>query len=158
MVGMNAADSARTLLILNGPNLNLLGTREPAVYGTDTLADLEATAEDAARELGWNVQCLQSNHEGELIEAIHAARGTAAGIVINPAAYTHTSVAIRDALAGVGLPVVEVHLSNIHRREEFRHHSYVSPVAEAVIAGAGRHGYRMAVQFLASKLQEAAAG
>ena len=139
----------RTVLVLNGPNLNLLGTREPAVYGTSTLADVEAAARAAAAVHGWNVDCVQSNHEGELIDAIHAARGTAAGIVINPAAYSHTSVAIPDALSAVELPVVEVHLSNIHRREEFRHHSFVSAVADVVICGAGISGYRMAVDYLA---------
>ena len=138
----------RTVLVLNGPNLNLLGTREPAVYGTSTLADVEAAARAAAAVHGWNVDCVQSNHEGELIDAIHAARGTAAGIVINPAAYSHTSVAIPDALSAVELPVVEVHLSNIHRREEFRHHSFVSAVADVVICGAGISGYRMAVEYL----------
>ena len=139
----------RTVLVLNGPNLNLLGTREPAVYGTSTLADVEVAARAAAAVHGWSADCVQSNHEGELIDAIHAARGTAVGIVINPAAYSHTSVAIPDALSAVELPVVEVHLSNIHRREEFRHHSFVSAVADVVICGAGISGYRMAVDYLA---------
>jgi 3-dehydroquinate dehydratase II len=132
----------RNLLILNGPNLNLLGTREPGIYGTTTLDDVEALALDAA----------ESNHEGDLIDAIHGAPGLADGIIINPAAYSHTSVAIPDALSGVGLPVVEVHLSNIHRREEFRHHSYVSAVADAVICGAGIAGYKLAVDYLAARL------
>lgn len=140
--------STRNLLVLNGPNLNLLGTREPAIYGTSTLADVEAAAIAAAEAHGWTVDCVQSNHEGDLIDAIHAARGTADGIIINPAAYSHTSVAIPDALAGVELPVVEVHLSNIHRREEFRHHSFVSAVAQVVICGAGISGYRMAADYL----------
>ncbi|MCQ1999684.1 type II 3-dehydroquinate dehydratase [Arthrobacter zhaoxinii] len=140
--------STRSLLVLNGPNLNLLGTREPAIYGSSTLADVEAVAMAAASARGWTVDCVQSNHEGDLIDAIHAARGTADGIVINPGAYSHTSVAIPDALSGVELPVVEVHLSNIHRREEFRHHSFVSSVAQAVICGAGISGYRMAVDYL----------
>ena len=138
----------RNLLIINGPNLNLLGTREPAIYGSSTLEDVEAAALSAAEARGWTVDCVQSNHEGDLIDAIHGARGTADGIVINPAAYSHTSVAIADALSAVELPVVEVHLSNIHRREEFRHHSFVSAVAEAVICGAGISGYRMAVEYL----------
>ncbi|KPN21698.1 MULTISPECIES: type II 3-dehydroquinate dehydratase [Arthrobacter] len=145
-------ERTRNLLILNGPNLNLLGTREPAVYGTDTLEDVEETAVAAAESHGWTADCIQSNHEGDLIDAIHGAPGLADAIIINPAAYSHTSVAIRDALSGVGLPVVEVHLSNIHKREEFRHHSYVSAVADVVICGAGVAGYRMAVDYLASTL------
>ncbi|MCC9173551.1 type II 3-dehydroquinate dehydratase [Arthrobacter sp. zg-Y179] len=149
------AAGTRNLLVLNGPNLNLLGTREPAIYGSSTLADVEAVAMAAASAHGWTVDCVQSNHEGDLIDAIHAARGTADGIVINPAAYSHTSVAIPDALSGVELPVVEVHLSNIHRREEFRHHSFVSAVAEVVICGAGISGYRMAVDYL---IESSAAG
>lgn len=144
------------LLVLNGPNLNLLGTREPAVYGTDTLDDVEAAAVGAAESHGWTADCIQSNHEGDLIDAIHGAPGLADAIIINPAAYSHTSVAIRDALSGVGLPVVEVHLSNIHKREEFRHHSFVSAVAEVVICGAGIAGYRMAVDYIAAKLDAAA--
>ena len=145
-------ERTRNLLILNGPNLNLLGTREPAVYGTDTLEDVEETAVAAAESHGWTADCIQSNHEGDLIDAIHGAPGLADAIIINPAAYSHTSVAIRDALSGVGLPVVEVHLSNIHKREEFRHHSFVSAVADVVICGAGVAGYRMAVDYLASTL------
>ncbi|KAD4060136.1 type II 3-dehydroquinate dehydratase [Arthrobacter yangruifuii] len=148
--------STRNLLVLNGPNLNLLGTREPAIYGSSTLADVEAAAIAAASAHGWTVDCVQSNHEGDLIDAIHAARGTADGIVINPAAYSHTSVAIPDALSGVELPVVEVHLSNIHRREEFRHHSFVSAVAQAVICGAGISGYRLAVEYLIESAAPAA--
>lgn len=150
-------ERTRNLLVLNGPNLNLLGTREPAVYGTGTLADVEDTAITAAEAHGWTADCIQSNHEGDLIDAIHGAPGLADAIIINPAAYSHTSVALRDALAAVGLPVVEVHLSNIHRREEFRHHSYISAVAEAVICGAGIAGYRMAVDYLAASLDEKAA-
>ena len=146
------ASRTRNLLILNGPNLNLLGTREPGIYGTETLDDVEALALDAAESHGWTVDCIQSNHEGDLIDAIHGAPGRADAIIINPAAYSHTSVAIPDALSGVGLPVVEVHLSNIHRREEFRHHSYVSAVADAVICGAGIAGYKMAVDYLAARL------
>lgn len=145
-------ERTRNLLVLNGPNLNLLGTREPAVYGTDTLDDVEAAAVAAAQAHGWTVDCIQSNHEGDLLDAIHGAPGLADAIIINPAAYSHTSVALRDALSGVGLPVVEVHLSNIHKREEFRHHSYISAVAEVVICGAGIAGYRMAVDYLAASL------
>ncbi|EMY34512.1 3-dehydroquinate dehydratase [Arthrobacter crystallopoietes BAB-32] len=148
----STGSSTRKLLVLNGPNLNLLGTREPQIYGSDTLEDAETLAARAAEAHGLAVECLQSNHEGVLIDAIHAARGTAAGIVINPGGYTHTSVALRDALSGVDLPVVEVHISNIHRREEFRHHSYISGIAVAVIAGAGISGYKFAVDLLASRL------
>lgn len=136
------------LLILNGPNLNLLGTREPAIYGTETLDDVAARTIAAAESFGFTAECIQSNHEGDLVDAIHAARGTAVGIIINAGAYTHTSVAIRDALAGVALPAVEVHISNVHQREEFRHHSYLSAVCDAVIVGAGIYGYEMAVGYL----------
>ena len=138
--------------MLNGPNLNLLGTREPGVYGSDTLADVEQLVADTAAASGWEVRTLQSNHEGALIDTIHEARLDCAGIVINPGGLTHTSVALRDALSGVALPVAEVHISNVHRREEFRHHSYVSGIAEVVIAGAGINGYRYAVQQLISLL------
>lgn len=139
----------RRLLLVNGPNLNLLGVREPAVYGSDTLADVEKLVTDRAAALGFEVQAVQSNHEGVLIDAIHEARTTCAGIVVNPGGLSHTSVALRDALSGVALPVVEVHLSNIHAREEFRHHSYVSAVARTVVCGAGIHGYTFAVEQLA---------
>jgi 3-dehydroquinate dehydratase II len=145
----------RRLLLVNGPNLNLLGTRQPEIYGSTTLAQIEEAVTARAGELGFAVRAVQSNHEGVLIDAIHAARTDCVGIVINPAAYTHTSVALADALTAAELPVVEVHLSNIHKREEFRHHSYVSPVAEAVIAGAGPLGYELAVRFLADRLGEA---
>jgi 3-dehydroquinate dehydratase II len=144
-----SAAAAPTILVLNGPNLNLLGTREPAVYGHETLADVEELCRTTAAEVGLRVDFLQSNHEGVLIDAIHEARGTAAGIVMNPGAFTHTSVAIADAVAGVELPLVEVHISNVHRREAFRHHSYVSPVAAAIIVGAGTHGYQLAIRHLA---------
>jgi 3-dehydroquinate dehydratase-2 len=152
MTSQPAGTADKTILVLNGPNLNLLGTREPAIYGSATLADVEQLAEQAAKTHGLGTTCFQSNHEGELIDAIHGARGTAAGIVINPGAYTHTSVALRDALSGVDLPVVEVHISNIHRREEFRHHSYISGIAHAVIAGAGISGYKFAIDLLAETL------
>lgn len=142
------------LLIINGPNLNLLGTREPGIYGASTLPDVEQLCRESASALGFEAELLQSNHEGVIIDAIQAARNNAVGIVINPAAYTHTSVAIADALRAVELPVVEVHLSNVHSREEFRRHSYVSPAAVAVIAGAGINGYRYAVDHLASLLHE----
>jgi 3-dehydroquinate dehydratase-2 len=141
----------RRLLLLNGPNLNLLGTREPAVYGTATLAEVEARVQLVAAEAGHEVRTLQSNHEGVLIDAIHAARLDCRGIVINPGGYGHTSVALADALSAVALPVAEVHLTNIHRRESFRHHSYVSAVAEMVVAGAGMLGYEVATKYLVDR-------
>jgi 3-dehydroquinate dehydratase-2 len=144
------APLTRRLLLVNGPNLNLLGTREPSVYGSDTLADVERLATETAAAAGWEIRSVQSNHEGVLIDAIHAARTDCAGIVINPGGLTHTSVALRDALSGVDLPIAEVHISNVHRREEFRHHSYVSGVAEVVIAGAGINGYAYAIRQLIS--------
>lgn len=144
--------SQRRLLLVNGPNLNLLGTRQPEIYGATTLAQIETQVTESAADKGFDVRTVQSNHEGVLIDAIHAARADCAGIIINPAAYSHTSVAIADALRSADLPVVEVHLSNIHAREEFRHHSYVSAVAEVVIAGAGPLGYQFAVQHLAGRL------
>ncbi|WP_018601381.1 type II 3-dehydroquinate dehydratase [Mycobacterium sp. 155] len=144
--------TARRLLLLNGPNLNLLGTRQPEVYGATTLPEIEGSVTALAAEFGFEVRAVQSNHEGVLIDTIHDARADCAGIIINPGAYSHTSVAIPDALTSVELPVAEVHLSNIHRREPFRHHSYVSGVAEVVIAGAGPAGYEYAVRYLAGKL------
>lgn len=137
---------ARRVLLLNGPNLNLLGTREPEVYGVTTLADIERVVETEAAALGLSVRTFQSNHEGELVQAVQDAARDCAAIIINPAAYSHTSVAIRDALAAVALPVIEVHLSNIHKREEFRHHSFVSGVADVVVCGAGIDGYTFAVE------------
>jgi 3-dehydroquinate dehydratase-2 len=139
------SESPRRLLLVNGPNLNLLGTREPAVYGSDTLADVEQLATDAAAAAGYEMRCVQSNHEGLLIDAIHDARLDCAGIVINPGGLTHTSIALRDALSGVDLPIAEVHISNVHRREEFRQHSYVSAVADVIVIGAGIYGYPFAV-------------
>jgi 3-dehydroquinate dehydratase II len=139
----------RRLLLVNGPNLNLLGTREPEIYGVVTLADIEKLATATAAEHGLDLRAVQSNHEGVLIDAIHDARHDCCGIVINPGAFTHTSIAIADALSAVSLPVAEVHLSNVHRREPFRHHSYVSAVADMVIAGAGPEGYAAAVRYLA---------
>jgi 3-dehydroquinate dehydratase-2 len=141
------------ILILNGPNLNLLGTREPQVYGAVTLADIEATLHQQAAQRGVALECFQSSHEGALIDRIHAAPADGVGfIVINPGGLTHTSVALRDALAGVALPFVEVHLSNIHRREPFRHHSFLSDIAEGVICGLGASGYSMALQFGCERL------
>ena len=144
---------AKRVLVLNGPNLNLLGTREPSVYGTETLKDVEALCKATARELGLALDFRQSNHEGELVTWIQDARRTADAILINPAAYSHTSVAIPDALKAVGLPVAEVHISNIHQREAYRHHSYVSSVAFGVICGFGTLGYRLALHALAEKLE-----
>ncbi len=133
------------LLLLNGPNLNLLGTREPEVYGAQTLPDIEqALAEDAAG-LGHRLSTFQSNHEGALIDRIHTARGEIDFILINPAAYTHTSVALRDALLAVAIPFIEIHLSNVHAREAFRHHSYFSDIAHGVIVGLGVAGYHFAL-------------
>ncbi len=142
----------KPFFVLNGPNLNLLGTRKPEVYGFTTLADIEKQVTARAEEHGFTVQFFQTNHEGDLVDLIQRARAEACAIIINPAAYTHTSVAIHDALEAAELPVVEVHLSNIHRREQFRHHSFVSPQATAVIAGAGAFGYSMAVDFLSQHL------
>lgn len=135
-------------LILNGPNLNMLGTREPALYGSDTLPQIEARCREHGKGLGLEVDCRQSNSEGDLVDAIQAARGAYDGIIINPGAYSHTSVAILDALLAAGLPVIEVHLSNIHKREHFRHHSYVSKAAVGVLCGFGAMGYLMALDAL----------
>ncbi|KKB09642.1 type II 3-dehydroquinate dehydratase [Devosia chinhatensis] len=143
----------KRVLVLNGPNLNLLGTREPETYGSETLGDVEALCRHTAGELGLTVDFRQSNHEGELVTWIQEARQTADAILINPAAYSHTSVAIHDALRAVALPVAEVHLTNIHQREAFRHHSYVSSVAFGVICGFGSLGYKLALQALAQKLK-----
>ncbi|MTJ83530.1 MAG: type II 3-dehydroquinate dehydratase [Telmatospirillum sp.] len=134
-----------TILLLNGPNLNLLGSRQPEIYGSTTLADIGADCVRHGRTLGLAVDFRQSNHEGELVDWIQGARGTAAGIIINPAAYSHTSIAILDALLAVELPVIEVHLSNIHQREEYRRHSYVSQAARGVICGFASHGYILAL-------------
>ena len=137
-----------SILILNGPNLNLLGTRQPAVYGSTTLADVEAMCRSHADTLGFALSFEQSNHEGVMIDHIHAAKGTHAGIILNAGAYTHTSVALMDAISSVELPVVEVHLSNIHAREAFRHKSYIAPVALGQICGFGAQGYVLALDAL----------
>ena len=140
----------RRILLLNGRNLNMLGLREPEIYGTATLDDVVALARDRAREHGIEIDAVQSNHEGALIDALHDARGTHIGCVFNPGGLTHTSVALHDAVKASELPTVEVHISNPHAREEFRHHSYISPVAQSVIAGAGIVGYGFAVDILAT--------
>lgn len=141
------------ILVIHGPNLNLLGTREPGVYGSRTLAQIDADLSKTATDAGARLESFQSNHEGALVDRIQAAgRDGTRFILINPAAYTHTSVAIRDALAAVALPFVEVHLSNIHKREPFRHHSYLSDLADGVICGLGASGYALALQYALEKL------
>jgi len=140
----------RNILVLNGPNLNLLGKRQPEIYGTTTLADVEAECRALGAGLGLGLDFFQTNHEGAMIDRIHEARGAVAGIVINPGAWTHTSVAILDALNTFEGAVIEVHISNIHKREPFRHHSYVSGRADAVIAGCGTEGYLLALRRMAT--------
>ena len=147
-----------TVLVLNGPNLNLLGTRKPEVYGTTTLADVEEMCREEAGKLGLEVDFKQSNHEGQIIDWIHeygakVKDGSCIGAVYNPGAHTHTSVAIHDAIEGAELPVIETHISNVHKREEFRHHSFVSPVAAGIIVGFGVNGYLLALQGL-SKISQ----
>lgn len=142
-----------SVLILNGPNLNLLGTRKPEVYGTTTLADVEKLCSDAAAKLGLDVDFKQSNHEGQLIDWIHETgaavkAGESIGAVFNPGAFTHTSAALHDAIEGASLPLIECHISNVHKREEFRHHSFISPVASGIIVGFGVYGYVLAIHGL----------
>jgi 3-dehydroquinate dehydratase II len=143
---------SKLVTVLNGPNLNLLRLRQPEIYGRETLEDVAAKVSDLAEDLGLRVKALQSNHEGQLVDWIHEARGTSAGIIINPGAYSHTSVAILDALNAYDGPVIEVHISNIHKREAFRHHSYVSARADGVIAGCGTEGYLLALRRIATLL------
>ena len=145
---------SRIVVVLNGPNLNLLGKREPEIYGRETLADVEAECRRLGAELKLAIEFHQSNREYEIIDWIHGARERAAAIVINPGAFTHTSVAIRDALAAFGGPIIEVHISNVHKREAFRHHSYVSAVASGVIVGCGTEGYALALRRLATLIGE----
>jgi 3-dehydroquinate dehydratase-2 len=143
---------SKLVVLLNGPNLNLLGQRQPEIYGHDTLADVVARASGLAEELGLSLRALQSNHEGQLVDWVQEARATASGIILNPGAYSHTSIALLDALSAFDGPVLEVHVSNIHRREAFRHHSYVSLRADGVIAGFGTEGYLLALRRMASLL------
>ncbi|WP_270726006.1 type II 3-dehydroquinate dehydratase [Shimia sp. Alg240-R146] len=143
---------SKTIYILNGPNLNLLGKRQPEIYGHDTLDDVETTCAAVGKDVDLSVKLMQSNHEGEIVEMVHDARENAAGIIINPAAYTHTSVAILDALHTFDGPVLEVHISNVHKREAFRHHSYVSQRADGVIAGFGVEGYALAMRRMGTLL------
>jgi 3-dehydroquinate dehydratase-2 len=144
---------APVILIVNGPNLNMLGSRQPEVYGHETLADIEAACHAHGATLGQSVEFRQSNHEGDLVAWIQGARGRCAGIVVNAGAYTHTSIAILDALLACEVPAIEVHLSNIHQRESFRHHSYVARAARGMICGLGSHGYLLALDALARLLQ-----
>ncbi|MBS1907141.1 MAG: type II 3-dehydroquinate dehydratase [Actinobacteria bacterium] len=148
----------RRLLLVNGPNLNLLGLREPTIYGSATLADTVRITTEAAAALGYEIRALQSNHEGVLLDAIHAAREDCAGIVINAGAYTHTSVALRDALTGVALPFAEIHISDVYAREEFRHHSYLTDVAAVHVVGEGVQGYATATRRLILLLEGQADG
>lgn len=141
-----------SVLVLNGPNLNLLGTRQPEIYGATTLPQVEQLCREHGAKNGYDVTCGQSNHEGGLVDAIHAAKGTHDGIVLNAGAYTHTSIALHDAILGTELPVVELHLSNIHAREAFRHHSYIAPVAVGMICGFGVAGYTLALDALIGHL------
>ena len=148
----------KTVFVLNGPNLNLLGTREPAVYGSATLADVELLCEQACAAHGLKLDFRQSNHEGVLVDWIHEAgrlqaAGTLSGVVFNAGAYTHTSIALHDAIKGTGLPVIEVHISNVHAREPFRHHSYLSPAAAGIVVGFGVDGYALAIEGLVRKGQ-----
>ena len=141
-----------TVMVLNGPNLNLLGTREPDIYGTETLESIEAACRKRAADLGLAVEFRQSNNEGDLVDWVQEAGGSHQALIVNAGAYTHTSVALLDALLATELPIIEVHLSNINQREEFRHHSYVSKAADGMICGLGGHGYELALEALAKKL------
>jgi 3-dehydroquinate dehydratase-2 len=143
-----------SILVLNGPNLNLLGTREPEIYGAVTLPEVQEACIAHGAAMGWDVECKQSNHEGDLVDAIQAARGVHSGIVFNAGGYTHTSIALRDAIAGVAIPTIELHVSNVHAREHFRHSSMIAPVCIGVIAGFGTAGYGLALQAMVTHLAE----
>lgn len=145
----------KNVLVLNGPNINMLGTRQPEIYGATTLPEVEADCVAHGKTLGFSVTCMQSNHEGALIDALHEAKGVQSGVILNAGAYTHTSIGLHDALASVQLPVVEVHISNIHARETFRHHSYIAPQAIGQICGFGPFTYIMALDALKAHLERA---
>ena len=147
-------DSSPKILVIHGPNLNMLGKREPEIYGATTLEDINSEIVSLGESLGFTVKCFQSNHEGAIVEKLQCAMGKVAGIIINPAAFTHTSVAVRDALLLHEVPIVEVHLSNIFKREPFRHHSFVSDVARAMLCGFGAEGYLMALKALVDMIEE----
>jgi 3-dehydroquinate dehydratase II len=142
-----------SVLVLNGPNLNLLGLREPGVYGSTTMEDINNRMIELGKELGIEVRCFQSNHEGALIDALHDARNWAGGVIFNPGGYTHTSVALRDAISAIKIPVIEVHISNVHAREEFRHHSMISAVCAGTISGLGVQSYLLGLRGLAEKIK-----
>ncbi|ARI77086.1 type II 3-dehydroquinate dehydratase [Halobacillus mangrovi] len=144
----------KRLLLINGPNLNMLGKREPDKYGRHTLQDVVRLVKDTAWEQGYEVEAYQSNHEGDLVDQIQRAEGGAAGIIINPAAYTHSSIAMRDAVSAISIPVIEIHISNVHSREEFRHHSMLAPVCAGQIVGFGIDGYRLATLGLIKKIED----
>ncbi|RCW65396.1 type II 3-dehydroquinate dehydratase [Saliterribacillus persicus] len=143
-----------SILLLNGPNLNRLGKREPGIYGSETLENVEAKLQNILKAYNVNIDSFQSNHEGELIDKIHQADDNYMGIIFNPGAYTHTSIALRDAISSIDVPVVEVHISNVHARESFRHHSLLAAVCEGQIVGLGTKGYELAAEYFASKIQE----
>jgi 3-dehydroquinate dehydratase II len=144
--------TTKTILLVNGPNLNLLGEREPHIYGHDTLAQIEERLTKQAQEAGYQLICKQSNHEGDLVDFIQEGRNTSAGLILNPGAYGHTSIALKDAVSSYNHPIVEVHLSNVHKREAYRRHTYTSEAVQGVICGLGAEGYRLALDWLVRKL------
>jgi 3-dehydroquinate dehydratase-2 len=150
---MTESGGRMKILVLHGPNLNMLGAREPEVYGSLTLSDINTTLMELGKEFGADLKCLQSNHEGDLIDALQDSKAWADGVIFNPGGYTHTSVALRDAIAAIGIPVIEVHLSNVYAREEFRHHSMISAVCKGKIVGLGWRSYTLALRALAELLQ-----